>query len=231
MTIIQCNQLVLGYANAITNPFDLNIMPNTWLGIIGENGIGKSTFLKTILGEIKPLSGTLSIIGQNPGIHNKYISYIPQNREIHLSDNMSGLSLIKASFCGWRMGIPWFNHKLHQRTLELIALVGATKYMRQPFHTLSGGQKKRIYLAQSLINNPKILLLDEPLADLDPRAKQDFIHALQGIHHHQQISMLIISHDMHEIAKHLNGFIHFKSGDVHACNELPCVQGDVYVGV
>lgn len=231
MTVINCKSLVLGYREPITNPFNLEINENKWFGIIGENGIGKSTFLKTILGEIKPISGELNVLGHRCNTYNSEIAYIPQMREINLSDNMSGLSLIKASFRGWSLGLPLFSKKLHNEALELIDLVGAAKYMSQPFSTLSGGQKKRIYLAQALINKPKLLLLDEPLADLDPKAKQHFIQALEEIHQHQELSMLIISHDMHEIASYLDGFIHFKNGNVHPCNEVPCAKGDVYVGI
>lgn len=231
MTIIDCKDLVLGYQEPLNKPLNLRISENKWLGIIGENGIGKSTFLKTILGEINPLSGDITVMGQAIGKNNAVISYIPQLREINLSDNMSGLSLVKSSYLGWKLGLPFFSAKLHQEVLRLIALVGATKYMLQPFNTLSGGQKKRIYLAQALVNKPKLLLLDEPLADLDQKARQHFILALQEIHQAQELSMLIISHDMHEIAAYLDGFIHFKEGKIHYCNEVPCVKGDVYVGI
>jgi ABC-type Mn2+/Zn2+ transport system ATPase subunit len=231
MAIIDCKDLVLGYQEPLNNPLNLNISENKWLGIIGENGIGKSTFLKTILGEIKPLAGELRVMGQTLGKSNALISYIPQLREINLSERMSGLSLIKSSYLGWKFGIPFFSKKLHQEVLRLITLVGASKYMLQPFSTLSGGQKKRIYLAQALINKPKLLLLDEPLADLDQKARQHFIQALKEIHQVQELSMLIISHDMHEIAEYLDGFIHFKDGYIHYCNEVPCVKKDVYVGV
>ncbi len=144
---------------------------------------------------------------------------------------MSGLTLIKSSYAGWRYGLPLLDKKLNSRVLELLELVGATAYQKQPFNTLSGGQKKRIFLAQALINQPKLLLLDEPLADLDPKAKQHFIQALQEIHEHQSLGLLIISHDMHEIASHLDGFIHFKDQVVHSCVELPCAREDTYVGI
>ena len=144
---------------------------------------------------------------------------------------MSGLTLIKSSYKGWRCGLPYFSRKMHSKAVELLDLVGASSYMSQPFNTLSGGQKKRIYLAQALMNKPKLLLLDEPLADLDSKAKQHFIQALQEIHQTQNLGLLIISHDMHEIANHLDGFIHFQSGNVHYCDQLPCAREDTYVGI
>lgn len=231
MKMIQCNQLVVGYNQPLTEPFNLDIEENKWLGIIGENGIGKSTFMKTILGVIEPMSGEIKVFENSAGRDNCLISYIPQEREINVTDRMSGYTLIKSSYMGWRFGLPIIDRKLNSLALELLDLVGATDYQNQPFNTLSGGQKKRIYLAQALINKPKLLLLDEPLADLDPKAKQHFIEAMQEIHNNQSLGLLIISHDMHEIASHLDGFIHFKDKMVHSCIELPCAKEDTYVGV
>lgn len=231
MSILTCSNLVLGYNKPINQPFDLSIEENLWIGIVGENGVGKSTFLKTILGVIPPLSGNLSIMGSMNACFNPLISYIPQEREINVSPLLSGLSLVKASFNGWKFGLPNCNKNLHEEIIDLAYLVGADEYILQPFSTLSGGQKKRIYLVQALINKPKFLLLDEPLADLDPHARQHFIQALEEIHKYQELSLMIISHDMHEISKHLDGYIHFRGQHVHYCTEIPCVKGDVYVGV
>lgn len=229
--MITCKNLVLGYDKAITPEFNLSIDEHQWIGIIGKNGAGKSTFLKSILGNIPTKQGELSILGKNAGSCNRDISYIPQEREINLADHMSGYSLVMSSYNGWRFGLPWFSRELKARVDNLIKLVGATAYANQSFNTLSGGQKKRIYLAQALVNQPKLLLLDEPLADLDPHAKQHFIEALQKIHQHEQLGLLIISHDMHEIASHLDAFIHFSGTGVHYCATIECVKEDSYVGV
>jgi zinc/manganese transport system ATP-binding protein len=228
--MLSVKNLVLGYNNkTLTQPFSLDISKNKWVGIIGQNGIGKSTFFKNILGLLKPVSGEISVFGDKPGKYNSEISYIPQQRSVNLTKNMTGLSLIKNSYKGWRWGVGFKKSSLNKDILEIIDLVGARDYINQAFFTLSGGQKKRIYLAQALINNPKLLLLDEPLADLDPKAKQHFIKSLKSIHESRELSLLIISHDMHEIAKHLDGFIHFKDSKVHQCVNLPCIKEDVYV--
>lgn len=231
--MITCTNLELGYNNISIMPaFNLKINKNQWIGIIGKNGTGKSTFLKTILGLIPAISGELTIFNKIPRKCNKLISYIPQEREINLATNMSGADLISITFRGWQYGLIWVNKKLKTKVEELIALVGAIDYAHQPFYTLSGGQKKRIYLAQALINQPQILLLDEPLADLDVDAKHHFIEALSKIQQYQQLGIMIISHDMHEIAQYLDAFIHFnKSKGVHYCPTIDCIKEDVYVGL
>ncbi|HLX55365.1 MAG TPA: ATP-binding cassette domain-containing protein [Aquella sp.] len=229
--MIECKNLVLGYNKAISEPFSLNLPNNQWFGIIGENGCGKSTFMKTILGNIKPISGSIRVLDKAPGNSNDSIAYIPQEREINTSEYTSGLTLIELSYNGWHCGIPFLNTATRKKALDILELVGATKYMYQPFSTLSGGQKKRIYLAQALINRPKLLLLDEPLADLDPEAKQHFIETLNKIHKQHDLTLLIISHDMHQIAMDLDGYIHIKDSQVHYCQELPCIREGVYVGI
>ncbi len=226
-TIIRCHNLVLGHGkHQLSKPINLSLYQNQWLGVVGENGIGKSTFLKSILGIQPPISGQLTVFDKPVGICNDLISYIPQERELNLSQHISGKTLVKASFKSNKFGMPFFGQKFNKMLDQLFEIVGASSYANQAFETLSGGQKKRIYLIQALVNSPKLLLLDEPLADLDPQAKHDFIDALKKIHRSQNITLLIISHDMHEIAHELDNFIHFKNGHVHLCPQLPCLTED-----
>lgn len=227
-TIIQCNNLVIGHTPQapLCKPFSLTIHQNQWLGIVGENGTGKSTFIKTILGFEPPIAGSLTLFSQAAGKNNQLISYIPQERELNLNPNISALTLVKSSFNANKLGLPAFGRGIQQKAHDILKLVGALNYARTPFETLSGGHKKRVYLAQALINNPKLLLLDEPLSDLDPQAKQDFIQALKTIHSKQDLTLLMISHDMHEIAHELDNVIHFKDQYVHLCQKLPCLTED-----
>lgn len=227
-TIMQCKSLVIGYTaqQPLCQPFDLRVHRNQWMGIVGENGTGKSTLLKTILGFIPPISGNLKLSFEVKSKANHFISYIPQERELNLYPNISGATLIKSSFNVNRWGLPAFGKKIDQKLDDILALVGASSYAEKAFESLSGGEKKRVYLAQALINTPKILLLDEPLSDLDPRAKQDFIQALKTVQRAQNITLLIISHDMHEIAHQLDNFIYFKDKKVYLCQKIPCLKGD-----
>jgi ABC-type Mn2+/Zn2+ transport system ATPase subunit len=136
-----------------------------------------------------------------------------------------------SSYKAFNWGIPLYNKGLYRKLDEILEIIGAHDYVNKPFMTLSGGQKKRIFLAQALINESKLLLMDEPLADLDPESKQSFLQSLRKIHKETTLSLMMISHDMHEITEYLNAFIHFKDSKVHLCKELPCIKESAYVGV
>lgn len=227
--MIICSNLILGHKNkAISKPINLEIPTNSWVGIVGKNGVGKSTFFKTLLGKKPAVAGEITIDGKKK-INVNNISYIPQERDINVEEKTSGLTLIKYSYKANFFGLPLFNKEFKNKLNYLIDLTQTREYIKRPFKNLSGGQKKRIYLIQALINSPKILLLDEPLSDLDPEARHEFIDCLKQIHEQESITMLIISHDMKEINSQLDAFIHFKDGNCHYCDEMPCLKEDICV--
>ena len=230
--IIECKSLCIGYDHtSLTEPFDIELKENRWYGIIGANGTGKTTFFKTLLGIIKPISGEIRILDSSIGRHNNFISYIPQERELNTNLITSAYTLILSSYKAFKWGAPFYNKALKKKADEILEIIGASDFAHKPFSTLSGGQKKRIYLAQALINDSKLVLMDEPLADLDPESRQIFLQSLRKIHKETTLSLMMISHDMHEIAQYLDAFIHFKDNKVHLCREAPCIKESAYVGV
>ena len=226
--MIKCTNLIIGYKNkSLSKPINLSIPTNSWVGIVGKNGVGKSTFFKTLLGELTPIAGQITI--DDKKVDTNVISYIPQEREVNYEEKTSGLTLVKYSYKPNLWGMPFFNKGFKQKLNYLIDLTQTRDYIEKPFKDLSGGQKKRVYLIQALINEPKILLLDEPLSDLDPNAKQEFLQCLKEIHAKENITLLLISHDMKEIDSQLDAFIHFKNETCHYCDIMPCLQEDICV--
>ena len=223
--IVECKKICIGYeGKSLTEPFNLELKENNWYGIMGANGTGKTTFFKTLLGSIKPISGEARILHCSAEKHNMYIGYIPQEREINTNIRTSAYTFILNSYKAFKWGIPIYGATLHKRLKEILEIIGAHDYVHKPFINLSGGQKRRIFLAQALINDVKLLFMDEPLADLDPKSKQSFLHSLRKIQNETTLSLMMISHDMYEIAEFFDGFIHFKNNKVHLCKELPCIK-------
>ncbi|MCF6767873.1 ATP-binding cassette domain-containing protein [Thiotrichales bacterium 19S11-10] len=216
--IINCQNVILGYpqAHPLTKEFSLSIDAESWVGIVGENGSGKSTLLKTILGRTPPIKGAVRVFEHLAGDKkiNRQVGYIPQSRHIDAPEKLSAYELLKATVNAYQFGIIRKNKNTKEKIDYFLELVGATRYANCAFQQLSGGQKKRIFLAQALINHPKLLLLDEPLADLDLQAKHHFIRCLEKVHQQIPITVLMISHEMNEMHQYLSNFIHFHNQDV-----------------
>ena len=224
--MIKISNLVIGYNHKpILKPINLEINLGSWIGIVGQNGVGKSTFLKTIVGQIPKISGSILINGHDVNV--KDISYIPQEREINCEDRTSGYTLIKYSYRPNSWGITLTGKKFKKDILNLIEKTQTQHYINQPFKELSGGQKKLIYLMQALINKPKVILLDEPMCDLDQDAKNKFIACLKKINYQKNITLLIVSHNIEEIFPELNSFIHFSKNACHYCTDIQCIKKDL----
>ena len=206
---ISCKNLFIGYKKKINEiPLNIEIPLYSWVGIIGENGSGKSTFLKTLLGIVKPISGNIQLHGKIIKDFQKYVSYCPQDREIELSQHMTGESLIQASY-GKKLGIPSFGRTFREKLRKVLKTTKSEKFSSIPFNKLSGGEKKKIYISQSLMNDPKILLLDEPLNHLDPMSKISILRSLRQSFSRKKFTLMIISHETQEIKNQLDYLIEF----------------------
>ena len=145
--IIRLDNVSIGYKNneLMAKPVNITIRKDDWVGIVGGNGSGKSTLFKTILGLVHPTHGTVKVLDNRPGIYNDYISYMPQEKEVNINENTSAMTLIRATYKGNKLGIPYFNKEFHEKLKHLINLVEVSSYIYQPIKSLSGGQKKKSF--------------------------------------------------------------------------------------
>lgn len=139
--MIKCSNLVIGYNKPITAALNLEVPTNAWVGIVGKNGVGKSTFFKTLLGKIPTISGLITINDNKIDVDT--ISYIPQEREINFEEKTSGYTLVKYSYKPKSWGLPLFDKEFKEKLEYLIALTQTQDYIHKPFKNLSGGQKKK----------------------------------------------------------------------------------------
>lgn len=213
--VIVTHDLQLGYKNSpLVSQVTLNIGQGEFIGIFGPNGSGKSTFLKSILGLIKPLKGTLSVFGTKPQHGNTNLGYMPQLRTQHLGLHLTGRSVLEASIRGTRLGLPFLSKQEKLAVQAVIDLVKANGFADRSFHYLSGGERQRIFLAQALLGNPRILLLDEPLSGLDPRFQETFIELLHFIQQKLKSTILFTAHDPNPLLKVMNRVLYFAKGKV-----------------
>jgi zinc/manganese transport system ATP-binding protein len=155
--IISADEMALGFGKRIlVSHMTLAIQKGEFIGILGPNGSGKSTFLRAVLGLVKPVSGELRVLGKMPEHGNNQIGYMPQLRRQAPMVHFTSRALLSATWNGLKPGLsqPSQAHEVDR----ILALVKATVYADRPFHQLSGGEKQRIYLAQALLGNPPLLI-------------------------------------------------------------------------
>jgi len=223
LSVITINQLSITFnARPIIVNFSASIESGDFIGIFGSNGAGKSTLLKSILGLIKPTSGTILLSGKLATRGNVAIGYMPQIRQLLHTNQLSGRARLLANLQGTRYGLPTINHAAEQQVNKILDLVNANHFADLPFNKLSGGERQRLLLAQALLNAPKILLLDEPLASLDPHQQENLIALIEKLRKKLNITILFTAHDFNPLMQVMSKIIYLANGRaaIGAVNEI-----------
>lgn len=201
---IEWNQVIFSYEN---RPILLNssfaIDQNTFVGIMGPNGGGKTTLLKLLIGFLKPLSGEISIFGKNPSAYYPNISYVPQFFRCDRDFPISTEEII-------HMGIG-FDPSQKEKVEFWMNRLQLWPHRKKKFGELSGGLAQRALLARALISDPKLLFLDEPTANIDPPSSIAILDLLQEFRGKKTI--FLVTHDIKTI--------------VEQVDQILCVQGKI----
>ncbi len=194
MAQIICRNLAIGYdGKAIVQNMNFSVNTGEYLCVIGENGAGKSTFMKTLLGLQPPIQGEI-LFGDN--LKQNEIGYLPQQTEVQ-KDFPASVREIVLSGCQNQLGLrPFYNRKEKSYAEAILNKLQITDLTEQCYRELSGGQKQRVLLARALCATKKMLLLDEPVAGLDPKAAKEMYYLIQKINREENITVIMISHDI-----------------------------------
>ena len=191
-------------------------------GIIGPNGAGKTTLLRVILGLLEPSGGRVLLDGAP--LHNKNksaIGYVPQKLVIDPDMPLRARDVVSLGLDGHKLGLalPWQHWASGQRrelVEEALASVGARRYADARVGELSGGEQQRVLIAHALISRPKLLLLDEPLANLDLRSEQEIVAVLGKLAREHEISVLLSAHDMNPLLGVMDHIVYVANGHAAA---------------
>jgi zinc/manganese transport system ATP-binding protein len=199
-----------------------------FVAVLGPNGVGKTTMLKVILGGLRVASGSVSVLGQPPGAANTRIGYLPQRRSFDASTRIRGVDLVHLGLDGARWGVPLplprslqgaRRREATARVDEVIRLVGAEAYATRPIGQLSGGEQQRLLIAQALVREPELLLLDEPLDSLDLSNQGAVAALIQGVCRGRGVAVLLVAHDVNPILGYLDSVVYLAAG--HAISGAP----------
>ena len=213
MNAIAFNQLSLAYGQrCIFQDFTTNIVAGEFIAILGANGAGKSTLLRAILGLIAPNKGQISLLGHPVHKGASFIGYMPQVRQNVGSNSLSAYAWLGANLNGYQWGLPFLNSQQTEELERVIRLVQAEKVIYRPYNLLSGGERQRLLLAQALLNKPKILLLDEPLMNLDPYYQASLVSLIDAIRLQCGITVLFTSHDINPLLSSVDRVLYLAKG-------------------
>lgn len=208
MHIIDVSNLNFGYTSELVlKDVNLCVDEGQFICITGENGSGKSTLLKVLLGELKHFEGSVKLFGNaiNSIKDFKDIGYVPQNSVMNkvafptTCREMVAINLYRS------FGPVKFPGKKHfERAEKALVDMGLEKYVRTPFNELSGGLQQRVMITRALINDPRLLILDEPTAGVDNESKVHFLDLLETVTQERNITAVLVSHELELVSRHIN---------------------------
>ncbi|MDI2091180.1 metal ABC transporter ATP-binding protein [Commensalibacter oyaizuii] len=199
MKVIECRNLDIRRGSCLVlSDLNLDIENNQFIGIFGPNGAGKTTFMKAVLGVIPTYRGYLSILGKSAKHAQKDIGYIPQYRDIQ-SFRLNGRDFVASSVRGHQWGLSFLTKNDFKNVDEALSQVQARDLANIPLNEMSGGQRQRLLLAQALLGNPKILILDEPFSNLDPKWVKVILSLIKEIQEQRQLTILLSTHDLNPL--------------------------------
>jgi zinc/manganese transport system ATP-binding protein len=182
-------------------------------GLIGANGSGKTTLLRTILGFQTPHAGTIRMNGAR-GLASglRSVSYVPQKIMLDPYIPLRARDLVSLGLDGHRLGLPLPSKKRWLAVDEMLHAVDAMHFASQRIGDLSGGQQQRVLIAHALIRRPRLLLLDEPLANLDIRSAAEIVALLRRLCIDHGIAVLLSAHDMNPLLSAMDRIVYLANG-------------------
>jgi len=212
----------------ILSGVSFSVAPGQFTGLIGPNGAGKTTLLRVILGLTPPTEGRVLLNGSPKTRHGGgLIGYVPQKLAIDQDMPLRAKDVVWLGIDGNKLGFPLPSASRRRQITEALEAVGAESYADARIGELSGGEQQRVLIAHALIGRPKLLLLDEPLANLDLRSEQGIVSVLARLAHEQGIAVLISAHDLNPLLREIDTVVYVAAGRAAAGRTDEIIQSDV----
>lgn len=213
--VARAESLEVGYkGQTVWTDANFRINRGEFVAVIGPNGAGKTTLFRLLLGLLKPQRGTLSIFDAPPKRGNPRIGYVPQTHKIDRDTNIRADELVRLAYAPTRW-VPNLHLRAEkeaaQRALEAVEAVDLGK---KSLGVMSGGELQRIFLAEALVGSPEMLLLDEPLANLDIRRARYLVQLVDRLVRTRDVTTLLVAHDINPLIQCLDRVVYIANGKV-----------------
>lgn len=196
----------------IQQGMDFRLSQGEFVAILGPNGAGKSTLLKMLLGLLRPSEGEIRVLGRVARAGNHEVGYLPQFPNLDGMNTVRARDIVGFGLDGHKWGLGLFARERERRLDKILAEVDALDFSRAAFDELSGGERQRLLLAQALISDPRLLLLDEPLASLDIAHAREVIALVERIYRSRKITVLFVTHDVNPLLPHIDRVLYLANG-------------------
>ena len=213
----------------ILRDVSFTVKPGEFTGLIGPNGAGKTTLLKVILGLQAPTAGRVLIDGRPRPRRGggRLIGYVPQKLSIDPDMPLRARDVVALGIDGNRLGFPLPSAARRDLVDESLRAVGADGYADKRIGELSGGEQQRVMIAHAVIGRPRLLLLDEPLANLDLRSEQGIVSVLARLAREQQMAVLISAHDLNPLLRETDTVVYVAAGRAAAGRTDEVIRAEV----
>ncbi len=205
---------------AVLADVQLTVNRGEFVAVLGPNGAGKSTLMQAILGLLPLAGGSASVLGGTPVAARPRVGYLPQRRAFDETTRVRGVDLVSLGLDGARWGLPLAissagrarRLQSRRRVQAAIELVGATEQAHRAIGELSGGEQQRLLIAQALVRDPELLILDEPLDSLDLPNQAEVAALLDLICTVRSVAVLLVAHDVNPLLSYLDRVIYLAGG-------------------
>ncbi len=196
----------------ILEDISITVNEGEFIVILGPNGAGKSTLLKTLLGLIKPSTGTVRVLGHPARRGNKDIGYAPQHRTLEADLALRARDVVGFGLDGNHWGVGMLNARRKGLIDAVLREVDALDFANAPVGQLSGGEQQRLLIAQALLTNPRLLLLDEPLANLDISREGEIVALITKVCRDRNVAVMLVTHDINPLLSAVDRVLYMANG-------------------
>ncbi|EFM09904.1 ABC transporter related protein [Paenibacillus curdlanolyticus YK9] len=204
--IITLKDIAFSYeSQQVMEKVSFSVQQRDFTGLIGSNGAGKTTLLRMIVGLLKPASGSISLFGTPIAQFKDWhrIGYVPQKNSFNPLFPATVREVVLSGLYGRNKQFRRLTKADQTKADEALHAMGIEDLAPKRIGQLSGGQQQRVFLARALINNPELLILDEPTVGIDSETQAGFFHLIKHMHQHHRMTFLMVSHDMDMIRGYL----------------------------
>ena len=207
--IFECKDVTLGYENkVVAKNLNFKIDQGDYLCVVGENGTGKSTLIKTLLGLIKPLNG--EVIANVQGKNHKGVGYLPQQTQAQKDFPASVWEVVLSGVLNNDHRCPFYNKKDKAEAEKNMEKLNILDLKKRCYRELSGGQQQRVLLARALCATDSVLILDEPVTGLDPAASMELYETIKDLKKKENVTIIMVSHDIKNALNYATHILHLE---------------------